>query len=111
MKGLADDKGLYMPKYWPKFSYKEISNLSGLSYSDLAFKIMRPFVGASLSSNELMSIIEKSYSTFTHSEVTPLKKISDREYLLELFHGPTLAFKDCAMQFLGCLFEHYLKKR
>ena len=111
MKGLASDKGLYMPETWPKFSYEEISEFSNLSYQELAYKLINPFIGSSLKSNELKNIIEKSYSSFSNIEITPLTKISKEEYLLELFHGPTLAFKDCAMQLLGNLFEHFLQKR
>ncbi len=111
MKGLADDKGLYMPETWPKFNEKEISGFSNLSYSDLAFELMKPYIGDSLSLGELSEIIKKSYASFSHEEITPLSQITKEEYLLELYHGPTLAFKDCAMQLLGHLFEHFLKKR
>ena len=111
MKGLAEDKGLYMPEVWPKFSMNEISGLSNFSYPDLAFELMRPFIGDSLSLEEFSEIINKSYASFSHKDTTPLNQINKNEYLLELFHGPTLAFKDCAMQLLGSLFEHFLKKQ
>ncbi len=111
MKGLAADKGLYMPETWPRLSYEQISSLKYLSYDKLAHELITPYVGDVLSPYELEQIIYKSYSSFSNSEITPLIQLTNKEYLLELFHGPTLAFKDCAMQLLGSLFEFFLKKR
>ncbi|PPR79251.1 MAG: Threonine synthase [Alphaproteobacteria bacterium MarineAlpha2_Bin1] len=111
MKGLAGDRGLFLPEIWPEFSLEKISNFMTMSYNELAQELMAPFIGDLLTSNELKDIIKKSYSSFSSSEITPLTQLSKNDFLLELFHGPTLAFKDCAMQLLGSLFEHFLKRR
>ena len=109
IKGLADDGGLFIPKEVKKYSTEELESLSGLSYQDLAKKIIHPFIGDFMSKNELSDIIDKSYSVFRKDNVVALIKVGDVN-LLELFHGPTLAFKDIAMQLLGNFYEYYLKK-
>jgi len=109
--GLASDGGLYVPKEIPTFSKQEIASWKNLSYQELAFKVMYPFVKKDFSEGELKTLIEKSYKTFRHDDVAPLAKISENEYILELFHGPTLAFKDFALQFLGNLLDHILDKK
>ena len=109
IKGLADDGGLFIPKYLKKFSDQELNSLSKLNYQDLANKIIFPFIGDFMSENELSDIINKSYTVFRNDNVVNLIKIEDTN-VLELFHGPTLAFKDIAMQLLGNFYEHYLNK-
>ena len=107
IKGLADDGGLFIPEALHKYSESEISDFKKLSYSDLAKKIIHPFIGNFTSEGELSKIIEKSYSVFRKDNVIDLIKVGDRS-VLELFHGPTLAFKDVAMQLLGNFYEFYL---
>ena len=109
IKGLADDGGLFIPKSLKKFTNDELNSLSKLNYQDLAKKIILPFIGSFMSENELSEIIKKSYSVFRKNNVVNLNKIDDIN-VLELFHGPTLAFKDIAMQLLGNFYEHYLLK-
>ena len=111
LAGLARDGGLYVPESWPQFSTADIAALKGLSYVDLAERIITPFVGDSLSAAELEAILSEAYSHFETPEVAPIKDLGNGEHLMELFHGPTLAFKDVAMQFLGPLFENVLAKR
>lgn len=108
--GLASDGGLYLPKTWPRFSENDIAALRGLSYAALARRVMRPFIGDSLSESELAALIDGAYAGFDDPAVTPLKRLDERLWVLELFHGPTLAFKDVALQFLGLLFDLLLKK-
>ena len=109
IKGLADEGGLFIPKNIKKFSSEEIKLLSKLSYQDLAKKIIYPFIGDFMTENELSDIVDKSYSVFRKDNAVDLVKVGDVN-LLELFHGPTLAFKDIAMQLLGNFYEYYLKK-
>ena len=103
LTGLAPDGGLYVPEQLPQFSRQEIASWSSLSYQELALKIISPFVDGAIPEHDLQKIIAKSYSTFRHDDIAPLAKTGDNEWILELFHGPTLAFKDFALQFLGCL--------
>ncbi len=110
LQGLAPDGGLYVPEFLPKFSPSQMKEMAKLSYPDLVYKIIHPFVGGEIPDADLKNIISKSYQTFSHKAVAPLKQISKNEYLLELFHGPTLAFKDFALQVLGNLLDHFLKK-
>jgi len=107
IKGLADDGGLFIPETLTKYNENELRDFQKLSYSDLAKKIIYPFIGNFVSETELSKIIDKSYSTFRRDNVVDLIKLGDRT-VLELFHGPTLAFKDVAMQLLGNFYEHYL---
>ena len=109
VKGLADDGGLFIPKSLKKFSNDELNLMSKLSYQELAKKVIFPFIGDFMSENELSDIIKKSYSVFRKDNTINLIKIGDTN-VLELFHGPTLAFKDIAMQLLGNFYEHYLNK-
>ncbi|WP_415314960.1 threonine synthase [Candidatus Pelagibacter sp. Uisw_137] len=109
IKGLADDGGLFIPKSLKKYSEEELKTLSTLNYQDLAKKIIFPFIGDFMTANELSDIVDKSYSVFRKDNVVDLIKLGDAK-ILELFHGPTLAFKDIAMQLLGNFYEHYLKK-
>jgi len=109
IKGLADDGGLFIPKEVKKYSAEQIKALSNLSYQNLAKEIIYPFIGDFMTTNELSDIVDKSYSVFRKDNVVDLIKLGDTK-ILELFHGPTLAFKDIAMQLLGNFYEHYLKK-
>ena len=108
LAGLACDGGLYVPESWPQLSREDIADLAGLTYAETAVRIMTPFVGDTLSQDELRSMCEAAYGRFAHAAVTPLVQLDHQHWLLELFHGPTLAFKDVALQFLGLLFEHFL---
>ena len=109
IKGLADDGGLYVPKSLKKFSSGELSDLKNLNYNDLSTEIINLFSSDFISKEDLSELIEKSYSTFREKEVIKISNLGDLK-LLELFHGPTLAFKDVAMQFIGNLYEYYLTK-
>lgn len=106
--GLARDGGLLVPKTLPDFSDR-LDELSGLSYQQLAFEIFWPFVEGEIPAEDLRQLIERSYASFTDAEVTPLV-LGEQFAVLELFHGPTLAFKDVALQFLGNLFEYFLQR-
>ena len=110
MTGLAADGGLYVPKVWPHFPPADIAAMKGLSYQDIALRVMRPFVAPVLDDATLQRLIAKSYACFGDSAVTPLREMGEGLWLMELFHGPTLAFKDVALQFLGNLFEHFLEQ-
>ncbi len=107
IKGLADEGGLFIPKSIRSYSQKDLNALKGLEYNELAKKIIYPFIGNFMSENDLSKVIDKSYSVFRKKNVVNLIKLGDQS-LLELFHGPTLAFKDIAMQLLGNFYEHYL---
>ena len=107
IKGLADDGGLYIPKSLHKYNQKDLDSFKDLEYSDLAKKIIYPFIGDFISENDLGKLVDKSYSVFRDKNVVNLTKVGDR-FVLELFHGPTLAFKDIAMQLLGNFYEYYL---
>ncbi|WP_128892210.1 threonine synthase [Erythrobacter sp. HKB08] len=110
LAGLASDGGLYVPEEWPSFSADEIRAMRGLPYAELATRVMLPFVEGSLSEEELRGLCEQAYGRFAHAAVTPLKQFDEQQWLLELFHGPTLAFKDVALQLLGLLFETFLAR-
>ncbi len=109
MMGLATDGGLLVPESLPTVSAEQLQAWSRLRFQDLACEVMRPFVGEDLSAAELRELVDRSYASFEHPEVTPLAQVGDR-HILELFHGPTAAFKDVALQFLGNLFAHFLAR-
>jgi threonine synthase len=111
LTGLATDGGLYVPETIPTFSKDEIASWAGLSYQDLALKVMTPFVADSIPEADLKDLIDRSYSGFRHDGIVPLVQTGHNEWVLELFQGPTLAFKDVALQFLGNLLDYVLKKR
>jgi threonine synthase len=111
LTGLASDGGLYVPETIPQFSKEEIASWVGLSYQDLAFKIMQPFVAEDIPEDDLKVLIDKSYAGFRHDAITPLVQTGHNEWVMELWQGPTLAFKDVALQFLGNLLDYVLKKR
>ena len=111
LTGLATDGGLYVPEHLPQFDQATIASWAGLDYPDLALEVMRPFFGGSLTEAELKSLIDETYAEFRHSAGAPLVQMDRDLWILELFHGPTLAFKDFALQFLGRLLDHILAKR
>jgi threonine synthase len=108
LAGLASDGGLYVPRVWPRFTEAEIAAMAGLPYAELAARIMQPFVGDCLAPERLLELCRAAYGRFAHKAVAPLKQLDQQQWLLELFHGPTLAFKDVALQLLGLLFEEFL---
>ena len=110
IEGLAPDGGLYMPKSWPKININEITSDKNISYNELVTIILNQFVGDTIKNTELQQISKKTYREFTHNKIAPLVKLKDNKYILELFHGPTYAFKDYPLQLLGNLFQYYLKK-
>jgi threonine synthase len=110
LTGLARDGGLYVPAELPRMSEGEIAALAGLSYEEAAFRVMRPFVGDSFTDAEFGDCISRAYAGFGHAARAPLKQLQDNHFLLELFHGPTLAFKDFAMQLIGQLFQTALAR-
>lgn len=111
LTGLASDGGLYVPESLPKFSKEEIASWAGLEYRELALKVMTPFVAGEIPEADLKNLIDKSYDSFRHEAIAPLVQTGHNEWILELFQGPTLAFKDFALQFLGHLLDYVLKKR
>ncbi|HEX8445010.1 MAG TPA: threonine synthase [Sphingomonas sp.] len=111
LAGLAADGGLYVPEAWPTLSPDAIAALRGKSYVDTAVAVMLPFVADALSEADLRALCVQAYGRFEHDAVTPLVQMDERNWLLELFHGPTLAFKDVALQLLGLLFERFLSGR
>ena len=113
LAGLAEDGGLYVPREWPRLSDKDIEALRGLDYAETAVRICAPFVAGSLNEEQLRELAGAAYGSdsFSHAAVTPLRQLDAWHWLLELFHGPTLAFKDVALQLLGRLFESFLCDR
>lgn len=111
LTGLARDGGLYVPADWPRLTPPEIASFAGASYTDVAVRVMSPYVGADIPENEFRELVEQAYASFTHKAVTPLVEIAPGQWLLELFHGPTLAFKDVAMQLLARLMDRTLRRR
>jgi threonine synthase len=110
LTGLASDGGLYVPETWPRFSPAEIADMAGLDYVETAVRVCRRFVGDVLTESQLRDILTRAYASFDHAATVPLVQLDQRHWLLELFHGPTLAFKDVAMQGLGLLFETFLAR-
>ncbi|MDT8328415.1 MAG: threonine synthase, partial [Roseovarius sp.] len=100
LSGLARDGGLYLPESIPEMSKAEIRALEGQSYEEVAFRVMRPFLGDAFTDAEFRGIISRAYAGFGHAARAPLKQLESGHFLLELFHGPTLAFKDFAMQLI-----------
>jgi len=111
LSGLARDGGLYVPETIPQFSAEDIRALHGLSYEETAFRVMRPFTGDSFTDETFGDLISRAYAGFGHAARAPLKQLAPGHFLLELFHGPTLAFKDFAMQLIGQLFQEALTRR
>jgi threonine synthase len=111
LAGLARDGGLYVPDSWPVLSREQIAALAGRPYAEVACEIVRPFVGGMVAEADLARMAHDAYGTFRHPAVAPLAQLSPGTFVLELFHGPTLAFKDLAMQFLSRLMDHALRQR
>ena len=112
LQGLAPDGGLFIPKEWPSLTADDLKMLEGKSYADIAHHVISPFVGEEIAPDALKDILSDIYTNqFDHSEVAPVVEIGSNKYVMELFHGPTLAFKDYALQLLGRLFDHVLEQR
>jgi threonine synthase len=111
LAGLAADGGLYVPETWPQVSAAEFASFAGLDYARLAARIMAPFVKGSVLEHKLHDLTQRAYASFTHAAVAPMVQTGANEWLLELFHGPTLAFKDFALQCVGLMFDEVLKAR
>lgn len=111
LAGLARDGGLYLPESWPRFSAEEMRAMRGLSYPDLAVRVLTPFVEGEIAAAKFAEIVREAYATFRHPAVCPLVQTENATFVLELFHGPTLAFKDVAMQLLARLMDHVLAER
>jgi threonine synthase len=111
LAGLARDGGLYLPETWPRFSREAIAGFAGRPYAEVAVEVITPFVGDTMSEVELSRLARESYGTFRHPAVVPIAQFGASTFLLELFHGPTLAFKDVAMQLLARLMDHALAAR
>ena len=105
LSGLARDGGLYVPESWPVMTRDQIAALAGLPYEEVAYRVMAPFVGDAFSEEEFRGCIDRAYASFGHAARCPLVQLDANHFLLELFHGPTLAFKDVAMQLIGQMFE------
>ena len=110
LMGLGTDGGLLVPEKIPQISEEKLEAMSKLSYQELAYEIISYYVDGEIPENELRELIKRSYDTFRAPEVTPVVKLKDNLYVLELFHGPTFAFKDVALQFLGNLYSYIAKK-
>jgi len=111
LKGLATDGGLFVPETWPHFNESEIRALRGLDYPTLACRVIAPFLGNTISASDFEKLAVDAYDTFDNPAIVPLVQLDVNLWLMELFHGPTLAFKDVALQLLGRLFDHFLSSR
>jgi threonine synthase len=111
LAGLARDGGLYVPAAWPRLDADTIAHFSGRPYAEVAVEVMRPFIGEAIADYDLARMAREAYGNFRHPAVAPLMQFGVSDFVLELFHGPTLAFKDLAMQFLGRLMDHVLTAR
>ena len=111
LTGLARDGGLYIPEVWPQLSTETIASLFGRPYWEVAVEVLRPFVAGEISDEDLGRMANEAYATFRHPAVVPLDQTAPNQFVLELFHGPTLAFKDVAMQLIARLMDHVLAKR
>ncbi|WP_116365696.1 threonine synthase [Parahaliea mediterranea] len=111
LTGLASDGGLYVPESLPTFSASELRDMAALDYPALALRIIEPFVAGSIPADDLKALIDDTYAEFRHNAVAPMVQIGANQWVLELFHGPTLAFKDFALQLLGRLLDYVLERR
>src|SRR6266576_3477341 len=111
LAGLARDGGLYVPESWPRLDGKTIAGFAGRPYAEVAVDVIRLFVGDAISDHDLARMAREAYGGFRHPAVVPLMQYGPNDFVLELFHGPTLAFKDLAMQLLGRLMDHVLAAR
>jgi threonine synthase len=111
LAGLARDGGLYIPETWPTLSQDEIRSMAGQPYAETAKKVLAPFVEGEIPTSDFHKMIDEAYASFHHPAVAPLVQIDDNHWVMELFHGPTLAFKDVAMQLLARLMDYVLAER
>jgi threonine synthase len=111
LTGLARDGGLYVPEVWPQLATQTIAGFAGKPYAEVAVEVIRPFVAGEISDADLARMVNEAYAAFRHPAVVPLDQSAPNQFILELFHGPTLAFKDVAMQLLSRLMDHVLAKR
>ena len=111
LAGPAADGGLYVPESWPQVGAADMRGFSRLPYADVAARVMQPFIAGALGQDEFANIVRETYAKFRHKDVAPLVELAPNLYLLELFYGPTLAFKDYALQLVGRLFDLVLKRR
>ena len=111
LAGLARDGGLYVPENWPQLEPDMIAGFAGRPYAEVAVDIMRPFFGDAIAEADFARMAREAYGSFRHPAVVPLAQLGTNDFVLELFHGPTLAFKDVAMQLLGRLLDHSLAGR
>jgi threonine synthase len=111
LAGLARDGGLYVPESWPSLTPEAIAGFAGKPYAEVAVEVIRPFIGESLPQADLARMAREAYGTFRHPAVVPLTQLGTSLFVLELFHGPTLAFKDLAMQLVARLMDHVLRER
>ncbi len=111
LDGLARDGGLYVPEKWPQFTPEDIRSFRNMTYAEVAFSVIQPFVAGSVDDAALKTILDETYAGFNHTAVAPLKQLGANDWVMELFHGPTLAFKDYALQVVGRLFDHVLAQR
>ena len=111
LAGLATDGGLYLPEFWPSFSADDLRSMQRMHYTELSVRVIMPFLGDRISEADFAAMVEDAYAGFTHSAVAPMKQLDADLWLMELFHGPTLAFKDYPMQLIGRLFDHILTRR
>jgi len=112
LAGLAPNGGLFIPESIPKAPSDFLTKWASLSFQELALEVLSLYIDENeIPRNDLKDLVDRSYATFRHKDITPLHKIKDDLYILELFHGPTFAFKDVALQFVGNLFEYFLKRK
>src|SRR6266849_2659600 len=111
LAGLARDGGLYVPAAWPRLDADTIAGFAGRPYAEVAVEVIRPFVGGAIPECDLARMTREAYGRFRHPAVAPLVQFGMSDFILELFHGPTLAFKDLAMQLLGQLMDEVLTTR
>jgi threonine synthase len=111
LAGLARDGGLYLPQTWPRFTPEQIAGFAGRPFHEVAVEVITPFTGGTITRDELAVMAKSAYASFGHPAVTPLVQLKPGTFVLELFHGPTLAFKDVAMQLLARMMDHVLAKR
>ncbi|MEO1688672.1 MAG: threonine synthase, partial [Pseudomonadota bacterium] len=111
LSGLALDGGLYVPEAWPRLGPRDIADMAGQPYEEVAFRVMRPFIGDAFAPLDFRAMIDRAYAAFSHAARAPLVQVGENDWILELHHGPTLAFKDFAMQLIGQMFEHALRRR
>ncbi|MBV9531084.1 MAG: threonine synthase, partial [Bradyrhizobium sp.] len=111
LTGLARNGGLYVPEAWPQLAPSTIAGFFGRPYWEVAVEVIRPFAGGEISDADLGRMANEAYATFRHPAVVPLRQMAPHLFVLELFHGPTLAFKDVAMQLISRLMDHVLARR